>query len=347
MSRIEVEFLYLTQADVRAAGLTMPLTLEVVERTLALHEQGQVNMPHKTVLDLGERERGRVNAMPAYVGGDIDVCGIKWISGFPQNPRKHNLPRGLGLLVINDAWTGVPLAIMDATLISAMRTGAVTGVGAKYLAQPDSEVAALIGAGAQARTQLEALQAVLPGLREARAFDIWPEASQAFAAEMGPRLGLEVKAVDSAQAAVEGADVVVTVTVADEPIVKAAWMKPGSLFVHVGSYQEEEEAVVIQSNLRVVDDWEAVLHRETPILARMFRAGRLARADIHASLGEIILGRKPGRRSADERIFFAPIGMGSEDVAVGSVIYQQARARGLGRCLPLFGDGQSTGKGTT
>lgn len=341
MSRSEVEFLYLTQADVRAAGLSMELTLEVVEQTFALHEQGQINMPHKTVLDLGERERGRVNAMPAYVGGDFDVCGIKWISGFPQNPRKHNLPRGLGLLVINDAWTGVPLAIMDATLISAMRTGAVTGVGAKYLARPDSEVVALIGAGVQARTQLEALKAVLPGLRQARAYDLWPEASRAFAAEMGPQLGMEVTAVDSARAAVEGADVVVTVTVADEPIVKDAWMKAGSLFVHVGSYQEEEEAVVAHSDMVVVDDWEAVLHRETPILARMFQAGRLTRAGIHANLGEIVLGQKPGRRSPQERIFFAPIGMGSEDVAVGSVIHRQARARGLGRCLPLFGEAEA------
>lgn len=343
MSGPAVEFLYLTQADVSAAGLTMALTLDVVEETFRLHEQNKIIMPHKTVLDLGERERGRVNAMPAYVGGEFDVCGIKWISGFPQNPLKHGLPRGIGLLIINDAWTGAPLAIMDATLISAMRTGAVTGVGAKYLARPDSQVVALIGAGVQARTQLEALCETLPDLRLARVYDVRLEAARTFAAEMRQKFRVEVAAVETPQAAVEGADVIVTVTVADEPIVRDAWMKPGSLFAHVGSYQEEEEAVVAHSDMIVVDDWGAVLHRETPILAKMYLAGRLSETNIHANLGEIVLGEKPGRRSPTERIFFAPIGMGSEDVAVGSVIYRLAREKGFGRRLPLFSDGAAGG----
>jgi ornithine cyclodeaminase len=337
MKQQDIEFLYLTQADVRAAGLTMAMTLNIVEKVFKLHTLGEVNMPHKTVLDLGERERGRVNAMPAYVGGDVDVCGIKWIAGFPQNPLKHNLPRGIGLLVINDSWTGVPMAIMDATLISAMRTGAATGVGAKYLARTDASKIALIGAGVQARTQLEAIKESVPSLRLAHAYDLRMEAAQAFAEEMGSQLGIEVQAVASPQAAVEDADVIVTATVADEPIVKDAWVKPGSFFAHVGSYQEEEEAVVSNSDVIVVDDWGAVLHRETPILAKMYLTGELSEADIHANLGEIILGQKTGRSTDADRIFYAPIGLGSEDVAVGSEIYRLAREKGLGRRIPLFG----------
>jgi ornithine cyclodeaminase len=316
MSHNEIEFLYLTQADVLEAGLTMELTLGIVEDTFSLHAQGKINMPHKTVLDLGERERGRINAMPSYVGGEYDVCGIKWISGFPQNPSKHNLPRGIGLLVVNDSWTGVPLAIMDATLISAMRTGAVTGVGVKYLANRDSKIVTIIGAGVQARTQLEAIKPFLPSLETVRAYDINVEASRTLAAEMEPALGVEINVVEDPRTAVEGADIVVTVTVADEPIVKNAWMKTGSLFVHVGSYQEEEEAVVTQSDKIVVDDWEAVLHRETPILAKMYLSGELKEEEIYASLGEIVQGEKRGRESSEERIFFAPIGMAMEDVAV-------------------------------
>jgi ornithine cyclodeaminase len=337
MKQQDIEFLYLTQADVRAAGLTMAMTLNIVEKVFKLHTLGEVNMPHKTVLDLGERERGRVNAMPAYVGGDVDVCGIKWIAGFPQNPLKHNLPRGIGLLVINDSWTGVPMAIMDATLISAMRTGAATGIGAKYLARTDASKIALIGAGVQARTQLEAIKESVPSLRLAHAYDLRMEAAQAFAEEMGSQLGIEVQAVASPQAAVEDADVIVTATVADEPIVKDAWVKPGSFFAHVGSYQEEEEAVVSNSDVIVVDDWGAVLHRETPILAKMYLTGELSEADIHANLGEIILGQKTGRNTDADRIFYAPIGLGSEDVAVGSEIYRLAREKGLGRRIPLFG----------
>lgn len=337
MTEQEIEFLYLTQADIREAGLTMAMTLDIVEEVYKLHSLGKINMPHKTVLDLGERERGRVNAMPAYVGGDFEVCGIKWIAGFPQNPYKHNLPRGIGLLVINDSWTGVPLAIMDATLISAMRTGAATGVGAKYLARAGASKVALIGAGVQARTQLEALKESVPTLRLAQAYDVRAEVAQAFAEEMRGQLGIDVRAVPTAQAAVEDADIIVTATVADEPIVKDAWVKPGSLFSHVGSYQEEEEAVVLNSDVIVVDEWGAVLHRETPILAKMYLAGELSEEDIHADLGEIILGQKRGRRSDTDRIFYAPIGLGSLDVAVGTEIYRLAREKGIGRRLPLFG----------
>jgi ornithine cyclodeaminase len=229
------------------------------------------------------------------------------------------------------------MAIMDATLISAMRTGAATGVGAKYLARTDASKIALIGAGVQARTQLEAIKESVPSLRLAHAYDLRMEAAQAFAEEMGSQLGIEVQAVASPQAAVEDADVIVTATVADEPIVKDAWVKPGSFFAHVGSYQEEEEAVVSNSDVIVVDDWGAVLHRETPILAKMYLTGELSEADIHANLGEIILGQKTGRSTDADRIFYAPIGLGSEDVAVGSEVYRLAREKGLGRRIPLFG----------
>ena len=105
----------------------------------------------------------------------------------------------------------------------------------------------------------------------------------------------------------------------------------------MGSYQEEEDAVVTNSDLLVVDDWGAVLHRETPILAKMYLEGNLSESDIHANLGEIILGQKTGRESETDRIFYAPIGLGSEDVAVGFEIYRLAREKGLGRYLPLFG----------
>jgi len=124
----DIEFIYLNQQDVRRTNVNMSMAIEAVEDAFRLHHSGDTNLPYKTVLDLGERERGRGNAMPAYVGGDYDVFGIKWISGFPQNPVQHNLPRGTGLVILNDSWKGIPLAVMDCTLLSAMRTGAVTGV---------------------------------------------------------------------------------------------------------------------------------------------------------------------------------------------------------------------------
>lgn len=332
----DIEFLYLTRADVIETGVDMPLVMDAVEDSFRLHHAGQTNLPWKTVLDLGERERGRGNAMPAYVGGEYDVFGIKWIAGFPKNPARHGLPRATGFFVLNDSWKGIPLAIMDCTLLSAMRTGAVTGVGAKYMARPDSESVALIGAGVQARTQLEALKVAIPGLKEARVFDINRETAEAYSAEMGELLAMDVLAVDSAELAVRDADVVVTVTVADEPIVKDAWMKPGSFFSAVGSYQEEEFAVVSNSDKVVVDGLGHVLHRETPIVALMIGQGVLKEDEI-IELGAIVGGAAPGRETPEERIFFSPIGMGTEDVCVCNNVYKLAVEKGIGTTLKLWG----------
>ena len=332
----DIEFLYLNQADVRATGADMHLALKAVEESFRLHHQGKTILPYKTVLDMGERERGRGNAMPAYVGGDYEVFGIKWIAGFPKNPILHGLPRGTGLYILNDSWKGTPLAIMDCTLTSAMRTGAVTGVGAKYMARQDSRSVAMIGAGVQARTQLEALKIVLPGLQEVRAYDIRQEVAEKYAEEMSASLGLDVCAVGSAEAAVRDADIVVTVTMADEPIVKDAWMKPGSYFAAVGSYQEQEFAVVSNSDKVVVDGLEHVLHRETPVIALMIKQGLIEEGEI-GDLGAIVCGDQPGRETPEERIFFSPIGMGTEDVCLCYEVYKLAQEKGIGRKLGLFG----------
>jgi len=332
----KVEFLYLSQEEVRATGIDMSKVIGIVEKVLALHDEGKVNLPSKVILDLNERERGRINAMPAYIGGDIEMCGMKWIAGFPPNPVKFGIPRAHALIVLNDSWTGVPLAIMDGTYISAMRTGAVTGVGAKYLANPDSEVVGIIGCGVQARTQIMAIKAAVPSVKSLKGYDIRGEASKQFTQWASKELGIRAEPVATAKEAVEGSDIIATVTVADEPIVKDAWLKKGSLFAHVGSYQEEEEAVIFNTNKVVVDLWHEVLHRGTPLLARLYTAGKIKDDKIYANIGEIIRGKKQGRKNRDERIFFSPLGMGSEDVGVASFVYKEAKKKGLGTTLKLW-----------
>jgi 2,3-diaminopropionate biosynthesis protein SbnB len=331
----DIGFLYLSQQDVRDTGVDMRLALEAVEDAFKLHHRGEVLLPHKTVLDMDERKRGRGNAMPAYVGGDYHTFGIKWIAGFPGNPARFGLPRGTGLTILNDAESGLPLAVMDCTLLSAMRTGAVTGVGARALARPDSAIVAMIGAGVQARTQLEALKAVLPALKEVRAYDVRREAAEAFARQAHAHHGLEARAVDSAEEAVRGADVVVTVTVADEPIVKDAWMASGSFFSAVGSYQEEEFEVVRRSDLVVVDGLEHVMHRETPVIALMINKGLIRRERV-LELGAILCGEKPGRKDPRQRVFFSPIGMAVEDICLSCKVFRLAEQKGIGTRLALF-----------
>lgn len=330
------EIIYMSAQDVDATGVNVADAIDIVELVLSLHDKGRVNLPPKVVLDLDERRHGRINAMPALVGGEVNMCGIKWIAGFPNNPVRHNLPRANALIILNDPRTGMPLAILDATRISALRTGAVTGVGARYLARGDAQSVAFIGAGVQSRTQLDALKSVLPGISEIRIFDIREEAAQGFANHCCARYdGVAAGITENPEQAVRNADIVVTATVADEPIVKADWLKRGVFFSHVGSYQEEEEAVILQADKVVVDIWEEVLHRRTPLLARMFEAGTIDRCRIHANMGEIINGDKSGRETVDERIFFSPLGLGSEDIAVAAKIYQRAVDMKLGLPIPF------------
>lgn len=334
----DVEFRYLSQKQVEASGLDMKTALEVVEEVLRLHGEKKVIIPHKVSLDLGEPERGRVNIMPAYVGGDFDVCGLKWIGIFPGNPSKYGLPSLNGVMVLGDPDRGTPLAVMDSSFITSLRTGAATGVAAKYLARPDSTTAAMIGAGAQSRTQLMALQQVLPLLKEVRVFDINPESARKYASEMSAALGLAVRQVDTAEECVRGAHVIVTATVANEPLVKDAWVERGSFFAHIGSNQEEEFEIVHHSDTIFVDDWEGMLYRASQTLALMRTAGLIDDSAITGELSEIILGKKVGRRSSDERTYFCSVGMGTEDAAVALAVLRGAERKGIGTILRLFGE---------
>lgn len=338
MSDKSLEYLYLKQEEVvEAGGRNMEIAIDAVEEAFNLLADGEVMIPDKIVLDLGEKERGRINALVAYLGGDYEVGGIKWIPGFPKNPYKHGLPRAMAINILNDANTGVPLAVMDGTLLSAMRTGAVTGVGAKYLAKEDARSVGIVGAGVQARTQIMALSTVRD-IEKVNIFDIREERAEELAEEQREELDLEAVAVDSPEEAVKEADIIVTATVADEPIVKEDWVEPGNFFAHIGSYVEEEYDVILNSEKIVVDDWETVKHRGTPVLARMYDEDYINEEDIYGDLDEIVSGKKPGRENESERIFFAPIGMAHEDVALTYQIYNRAKEKGLGKKLHLWDD---------
>jgi len=335
-----MELLYLNQDEVIAAGgLDMKSTIQVVEEAFRLHAFEDDVLPMKTVLRWGgietEATRGRINAMPAYVGGSFDVAGIKWIGGFPKNPFEYeDLPRATGIIILNDAHTGVPLAFMDGTLISAMRTGATTGVAAKYLAKRDTAIVGIIGAGVQARTQLMALNESL-SIEQVKVYDLSENRSKEYAKQMKELLDLKIKVMGNAKECVHGSDVFVTVTTAHEPIVKNSWVKKGSLYAHVAGY-EDEYAVARNSHKIVVDDWEQVKHRGASTLALMHNDGILEDKDIYAELGEIVTGEKAGRETDDERIYFSPVGMGTEDLTVAYRIYESAVKRGIGRRLKLW-----------
>src|SRR3954467_14536152 len=167
----DTRFLYLSQEDVVAAGgLEMAAIVDVIERAFRVKAGGHVFMPPKVMIVWSdepgtEEKHGRIMAMPAYVGGEFDVAGLKWIPSVPDNPARRGLPRANALVLLSDRETGLPLAVMDGTVVSAMRTGAVTGVAVRHLAAPGSSTACLLGAGVLAHTQLDALRVVMPELR--------------------------------------------------------------------------------------------------------------------------------------------------------------------------------------
>lgn len=333
-----VKLLYLSQEEVIACGgLDMTQTLQAVEDAIGLLARGGCVLPSKTVLRWGdEKTAGRVNAMPAYVGGTYDMAGIKWIGGFPGNPERHNLPRGSGLIVLNSAETGLPRVVMDGTVVSAMRTGAVTGVAAKYLARPQAEVVGVVGAGVQNRTQLMAVAAVLPNLKRALVTDIAAHRAETFARDMSAQLSFPVVVVPNSEALARQSDVLITATTAANPVVREGWWPAGSFYAHVGSYQECTFEMIAEADKVVVDHWAEVLHRGSQSLARMHMAGQFPAERVHAELGDIINGSAAGRTNVTERIHFCPIGLGIEDIAVATLIYRRAQAEGRGQQLVLW-----------
>ncbi|MCC6223015.1 MAG: ornithine cyclodeaminase family protein [Thermoleophilia bacterium] len=328
-----VDYLCLSQEDVIAAGgLDMDGCLAAIDETLSLYQRGEAICPQKASLhwsegiDSEERD-GRIMAMPAWVGGSLAMAGMKWIPSVPSNPSR-GLPRGIGVIVLSDPETGLPLAVMDGTVVSAMRTGAVSGLAARELAPPDARTLAIVGLGVQARTQLLALERTLPGIEEIRVYD--PSEAQVgrFLAEQSEGRPPLVP-VESPRAAVSGCDVLVAATMAPEPWFAEDWWEAGQLFLCVSGH-DPELAAITAADLLVTDDVAHETHHPTRPLARAEGAGLLDR-DAVVPLGAILTGDHPGRTAPDERILVTPVGMGIEDVGWAARVYRRAVESGLGR----------------
>lgn len=313
--------LLLSQKDVKEK-LTMKKAIELTEMTYAAHGSNQIIMPAKITLDTGEfgdwpAYGGSYNAMPAYIGSDIDISGIKWVWGFNDNVKK-GIPYISALIVLNDSRTGEPLAIMDGAYITEIRTGAATGVTARYFAKKGSRSAGIIGAGSQGRSNLAALMEVRD-IKEVKVVDIKKEAAQKFAVEMSQELGVNVRVVETNQEAVEGSDIVVTVTVANEPLVMKEWLTEGALVVSVGSYQELDENIPLTADKLVVDSWAQNAHRGE--LVHLVEEGKISENSIYAEIGSIAAGKMPARENDKEMVCACLIGMGSTDIAIANYIY--------------------------
>jgi ornithine cyclodeaminase/alanine dehydrogenase-like protein (mu-crystallin family) len=324
-----VDFLYLSQRDVIEVGLTVGDAVAIVEEVLREHGNGRVENPPKP--GIHPLKDAFIHAMPGYLP-NLEAAGIKWVSGFSGNAG-HDLPMIMGLIVLNDVRTGEPFAVMDGGYITALRTAAVSGVAAKFLANKDSKVLGIIGAGIQGRYNLLGMREVLPGLETVRVFDINPAAVQRFVALMSTRVPFSIQAGASLQDVIRSADIVITATsLLDEPIFKEKWIRPGTLVLPVHT-RGWEQLTLSKVDKFIVDDWQQFNH------VMGGTDGYYAPLpEPHATLGEVVVGRKPGRQNAEERIIDFNFGMGIHDILMAYRVLERARQRGLGTMLPLIED---------
>jgi len=334
-----VTFLYLNQTAVLAAGvLDMKRAMEVVAQALAAHELGKVRQPSKMVLRKGEDARsevnGRINGLSAFLDGPSPSMGMKWVASFPKN-RQQGLPRASALIILNSPETGFPMALMDGTIISAMRTGACTGLGARFLAPANTRKIGIVGAGVQARTQLLALFTALPYVEEIAVWNRTPENAETFVAESCRTWNAPVVHRKTMEEALVDADVALTITTAEEPIIPARYIKPGALTIQLSGHECEFD-LVKQCKKIVFTNWNACKYRGIRTPALMYVKGLLRDEDIYCNLGDLLLGRKPGREDDTERIHFSNDGMGSTDVALAQDVFRRAQEKRVGVRLPLW-----------
>ncbi len=239
------------------------------------------------------------------------------------------------MILLTSRETGLPLAVMDGTVVSAMRTAAVTGIACRLLAPPGASVAALLGAGAQARTQLMSLVHELKDLKDIHVFDVSTGRADRFEEEQSERHpSVRFHVASSAEEACAAADVIVPVTIAPTPYIEPTWLKPGSLFVSISSLDPTVD-VIREADVLVCDDWEHETGHAARPFARALAEGAVEREQV-VELGWILTGAVPGRTSPDQRVFVSPVGLAIEDVAAATRVYRQAVEMGLGTPLRLW-----------
>jgi len=318
--------LYLSHADVMSVGPTMAEIIRGLESMFREKGEGRVEMPPK--IGVHTLPDAFIHAMPAYIAAQKAV-GMKWVSGYPEN-SKRGLPYIAGLLILNDAETGMPLAVMDCTWITAQRTGAATAVAAKYLARKAAETVGILGCGVQGRSNLEALTVMFP-IKRVRAYDVHSDRCAKYAREMASELELEGVAVATAREAVTDCDIVVTAgPIMRKPhaTIQPGWLGEGAFasLVDFDSYWHPD--ALRQADKFCTDDVAQLDHyREIGYFQNL--------PPIHADLGELVTGRKPGRQSSEERTFACNLGLALDDIATAPLIYKRALELEVGTWLPL------------
>ena len=314
--------------------------IEACEKTWSEFAFGRVVNPPKLGLDLGETGNwpnlsAFMNAMPAYVDW-LKVAGLKWAGGFWNNWRT-GLPSISAVVLLIDPYNGMFKAIMEGATITSLRTAAQTALGIKYLARKGASSVGIYGAGTQARYHIYVLSQMFPNMTF-KIYDVREDAIKRTLEllESKFRVKANVEVCKEPKDCTADVDVTVTLTTAQQPFIKPEWVRKGHLIAALGSYQEVYDEVIKTADKIIVDHVEQTLHRGC--LKKLVERGEITEKNIHATIGEVIAGLKPGRESADETILFIPIGTGMLDITVAEIAYRKAVEKGAGVLVSLVRD---------
>jgi ornithine cyclodeaminase len=324
---------FLNRAQVESLLPDEDELVNVIEQGLRAHGLKETVLPPKAHLMLDHLVNGHFNILSGYVG-PIKQAGVKVIGDYVDN-WKRRLPSEIALLTLYDPETGVPSCMMDATSLTWQRTGAVTCVGARMLARPDSKIVTHIGARGTAFQNLKLLANEFD-LEEIRISSARPETRERLAARVRDQLGVRAVAVDDAASACRDADIIVEATRLEKPevLIPADAVKEGALIVTYGWMMAVDPELPFRMDKLVVDDWAQCRHGGA--LYPLIQSGRLTDDHIHAEIGEVVCGAKRGREHDRERILFWHRGFAISDIMLGDAVHRRAQQEGIGTILPLL-----------
>lgn len=323
---------YLNRLDIEALRITDDEILAAVEGALATQGRGEAVIEPRVHLEPGVA-RGHFNVLRGSLGGEINSAGVKVVGDFVENYTK-GLPSELAILTLFDRFDGRPKAILDASGITDMRTGAITAIGAKYLARKGSKVLGHIGARGTAYWNVRLLDRLFD-FDEIRVHSRRPESRDGFAARLSRDLGKKVVATQDWRSCVEGADIVVEASRLDapEPMLRTEWIKPGAFVVPYGTMSAVELSLTDIMSKLVVDDWGQCKGGKFGSLRAHVEAGKLSEQTLHAEMGQIVAGLKPGRELEEETILFWHRGLSLSDIALGHAMLEKGARLGIGQRL--------------
>ncbi|HYO39152.1 MAG TPA: ornithine cyclodeaminase family protein [Nocardioidaceae bacterium] len=331
----EIWLRFLSGPDVDSLALTRLDVIEAVEDVVAAHGRGETVFEPRVHLVPANGGAGHFNVLRGHVSslGEAGVSGVKVVGDFVPN-YQHGLPSELGLATLYDPRTGVPLAILDATFITEARTGAMTAVGARHLARADSRVLGHAGARGTAFSNVTMLDELFD-LDEIRVTSRRPESREAFGEQLRAVTSTPVRVVDTVEEAFDDADILVEATRLTEPapLLRTAAVKPGAFVVPYGTVSAVELDLLDVMDKVVVDDWRESQSGRFGALRRHVDTGRLSEASLHAELGQVVTGERPGREHPDERILLWHRGLSVLDVAVAYLVLTRAEAADVGTML--------------